>query len=149
IATPALIVLSVIDFRSNRIPDYCSLLLGVVGVWVAFQNNVLFMNLVVAVFLGGLLWAVSEWYFRSYKVEALGLGDVKLMIALTIWLGPQKFSTMLFLASVAGVALLLYQRNKSIPGRSTIVSPSSIQPTVPFGPLLAYSFFLTILTNTP
>ena len=47
-----------------------------------------------------LIRAVSNYF---YKMETLGLGDVKLFIALGLWLGPQQVLMALSLGALCGV----------------------------------------------
>ncbi|MGJ8628521.1 MAG: prepilin peptidase [Sulfitobacter sp.] len=147
IAIPVLIIVSTVDYRTNRIPDFCSFSLGALGVWFTY-DTMLVLHLAAAISLGLLLWAASEWYFRAHAIEALGLGDVKLIVALTIWLGPERLAIMLFLASTAGIAVVLLHHAKNALGFSETLPSSDAKLAVPFGPFLAYSFFLTIVTSS-
>jgi len=62
----------------------------------------------------GLLWLVSEAYFRLRHREGMGLGDVKMMLLIGAFLGP-KLTLLTILAgsllgSVLGVAFILASR---------------------------------------
>jgi leader peptidase (prepilin peptidase)/N-methyltransferase len=66
---------------------------------------------------GGLLWVVSEAYFRLRKREGMGLGDVKMMLMVGAFLGPKRTLLTIFagsvLGSVIGVAYILGRRKGS------------------------------------
>jgi leader peptidase (prepilin peptidase)/N-methyltransferase len=51
---------------------------------------------------GGSLWLVREIYFRLRKVEGMGLGDVKMMLMVGVYLGWQLTVLTIFLASLLG-----------------------------------------------
>ncbi|MGA9882109.1 MAG: prepilin peptidase [Candidatus Acidiferrales bacterium] len=62
----------------------------------------------------GLLWLVSEAYFRLRHREGMGLGDVKMMLLIGAFLGP-KLTLLTILAgsllgSILGVAFILASR---------------------------------------
>jgi len=69
-------------------------------------------------FLGsGLLWVVSEAYFRLRKREGMGLGDVKMMLMVGTFLGPKRTILTIFagsvLGSVIGIVYILARRKGS------------------------------------
>jgi leader peptidase (prepilin peptidase) / N-methyltransferase len=69
-------------------------------------------------FLGsGLLWLVSEAYFRLRKREGMGLGDVKMMLMVGTFLGPKRTILTIFagsvLGSVIGIVYILARRKGS------------------------------------
>jgi leader peptidase (prepilin peptidase)/N-methyltransferase len=73
---------------------------------------------VLGAFLGsGLLWVVSEAYFRLRKREGMGFGDVKMMLMVGAFLGPKRTLLTIFagslLGSVIGVTYILARRKGS------------------------------------
>ncbi len=69
-------------------------------------------------FLGsGILWLVSEAYFRLRKREGMGLGDVKMMLMVGAFLGPKRTILTIFagsvLGSVIGIVYILARRKGS------------------------------------
>jgi len=66
---------------------------------------------------GGLLWLVSEVYFRLRKREGMGMGDVKMMLMVGAFLGPKRTILTIFagslLGSIIGVAYILAKRKGS------------------------------------
>ena len=124
-----LVVLFAIDLGHRILPDAITLpgiVLGV-GASVVLPPGVR-DSLLGAALGGGLLWAISEGYFRLRGREGLGFGDVKMLAMIGAFLGwPQTLLT-LFLASLAG----------SLAGVWLIVSRrGGMQSALPFGTFLA------------
>jgi leader peptidase (prepilin peptidase) / N-methyltransferase len=58
-----------------------------------------------AIFLAGPLWALGALYNRLRKREGLGLGDVKLLVLIGIFLGLEHGLTALLIGAVGGTAI--------------------------------------------
>jgi leader peptidase (prepilin peptidase)/N-methyltransferase len=89
---------------------------------------------------GGLLWLVSEAYFRLRHREGMGLGDVKMMLLIGAFLGP-KLTLLTILAgsllgSVLGVAFILASRKVR-------------DYELPFGTFLGIAAVLVMFFGTP
>ncbi|MEQ8966051.1 MAG: prepilin peptidase [Azospirillaceae bacterium] len=82
-----------------------------------------------AALAAGLALAVRFAFARLARVDALGLGDVKLLAAAGLWLGPDGVPALLVAGGAAGVATGLAWRTA---GRGRVF---------PFGPGLALAFF--------
>jgi len=54
---------------------------------------------------GGLLWIVSQLYFRVRGREGMGFGDVKMMLMAGAFLGPKRTLLMIFMGSLLGSVL--------------------------------------------
>ncbi|MGB0035269.1 MAG: prepilin peptidase, partial [Candidatus Acidiferrales bacterium] len=135
-----LIVLVITDLRERILPDvvnFTGLAIGLVfslatkpvdgtAHWISdrifdFPPPAPVLSLVDAVLgaaLGsGLLWIVSEAYFRLRGREGMGLGDVKMMLMAGAFLGPKRTILTIFagalLGSVLGVAFILARRKDS------------------------------------
>jgi leader peptidase (prepilin peptidase) / N-methyltransferase len=65
----------------------------------------------------GLLWLVSELYFRLRRREGMGMGDVKMMLMVGAFLGIKRTLLTIFtgslLGSVLGLAFILSRRKES------------------------------------
>lgn len=65
----------------------------------------------------GLLWLVSELYFRLRQREGMGMGDVKMMLMVGAFLGIKRTLLTIFtgslLGSVLGLAFILSRRKES------------------------------------
>jgi len=88
----------------------------------------------------GLLWLVSEAYFRLRKREGMGMGDVKMMLMAGTFLGLKRtLLTILagsLLGSVLGLAFILIQRKGS-------------DYELPFGTFLGMAALLAAFFGTP
>tara|TARA_B100001750_G_scaffold225929_1_gene218175 strand:+ start:793 stop:1272 length:480 start_codon:yes stop_codon:yes gene_type:complete len=61
------------------------------------------LYIVGAVLGGGTLYSIREAANRFYKMDTMGLGDIKLMAAAGLWLGPQAILLALSVGAVCGV----------------------------------------------
>ena len=135
----ALIVISFIDIEYYIIPDIISLPGTALGIALAILNHFtgifawpLASNVWSSIFgaaLGaGILFAISELYFRLRKRVGLGMGDVKLLALTGAFLGPLGSIYTIFLGSLAGavIGILLI-----------ILSGKKFTHQLPFGPYLA------------
>lgn len=88
---------------------------------------------------GGLLWLVSEAYFRLRKREGMGLGDVKMMLMAGAFLGVKRTLLTIFagslLGSILGVAYILARRKGS-------------NYELPFGTFLGMAALLAVFFGT-
>ncbi len=88
----------------------------------------------------GLLWLVSEAYFRLRGREGMGLGDVKMMLMAGAFLGAKRtLLTILagsLLGSILGVAVILAKRKES-------------DYELPFGTFLGMAAILVVFFGTP
>ncbi len=99
--------LCVIDLKHRLLPDKLVLPFLILGVAFHFLTRFHYatpMDMVAGALLGGgLLYAVRFFAVRYYGDDALGLGDVKLMIAAGVWLGPQAILLTLIVGAMAGI----------------------------------------------
>lgn len=134
-----LIALSIIDLRTMRLPDAITLPLIAVGPLLAFAlgwDGALWrVGSAAAGFL--FLFAIAEGYRAWRGRVGLGLGDAKLFAAAGAWLGLEGLPSVMVWASCAAllgvlVAILLRQ-------------PVEATTRVPFGPFLAFGFWVVWL----
>jgi leader peptidase (prepilin peptidase)/N-methyltransferase len=89
---------------------------------------------------GGLLWLVSEAYFRMRGREGMGLGDVKMMLMAGAFLGAKRTLLTILagsvLGSVLGIAMILAQRKDA-------------DYELPFGTFLGAGALLVVFFGTP
>ena len=87
-----LIWLAVIDLRTGYLPDPLQAALAISGLAVAFIGSPLGISwqaaLMGATLNGGVFWGLRWLVSRLKGREAMGLGDVKLVAAGGLWLGP-------------------------------------------------------------
>jgi leader peptidase (prepilin peptidase)/N-methyltransferase len=132
----ALIVLFFTDYDHQLLPDAITLSGFVVGMGVAWFNPFLgdpgwarvWSALGGAALGSGLLWSVGAIYGKLRGVEAMGMGDVKMMAMVGAFAGPTGVLFTIFAASVFGAVfgVLLIP----LLGRS-------LQDKLPFGCFLA------------
>lgn len=125
-----LLALSQIDLMHQLLPDVLTLPL----LWLALvlhSFNLLPGNLADAVLgaAGGylLFWLLAQGYRWLRGIEALGLGDAKLLAALGAWLGWQPLPQLLLIAASGGIITLLL---------GYILRRRPLQQALPFGPWL-------------
>ena len=126
----ALLVLTMIDFDTQLLPDnitlpllWLGLLFNLFGVFTSLSDAV------AGAVVGYLtLWSVY-WLFKlTTGKEGMGYGDFKLLAALGAWLGWQMLPLIILLSSLVGAAvgiilMIVLKRGRNIP--------------IPFGPYLA------------
>lgn len=108
------LLITVIDFETQLIPNSLSLLLGLVGIsghWVVglWPHPILY-----GLLAGGGMWALTAFTTRIYKRQTFGGGDTKLMAALGTILGGIGAGYALYIAFILGglaaIPLLLAKR---------------------------------------
>lgn len=143
----ALVVLFFTDYDHQLLPDAVTLTGFAVGLAVAWINPFLRPETgwwrLCAAFGGaalgsGLLWFVGAVYGKLRGVEAMGMGDVKMMAMVGAFTGPIGVLFTIFAASVSGalVGLLLIP----LGGRS-------LQDRLPFGCFLAPAALAALLVG--
>ncbi|WP_417485190.1 prepilin peptidase [Maricaulis salignorans] len=132
----ALAALSLIDARTQRLPDVLTLPLIVAGIAV---NGLIFSDFWAALAgaaLGyGVLVALELAYKRLRGRDGLGRGDAKLLAAGGAWCGPFLLPMILLAGSASA---LLYVLSLALVRRQ---APDGNQP-MPFGPWLALGIAL-------
>jgi len=151
-----LLVLSMIDIDHYRLPNPLVALLaglGCVAVVVAQAMNIALAPLtaepgtwlvempvlagLLGFIVGGGVPAGIAWAYGAIRgKQGLGMGDIKLLAALGILLGPYVVMT-LFLGSVIGMVV----------GLSAARSRSLADRRIPFGPSLSAGAILTVLAG--
>lgn len=135
----ALLVIMVIDFHHQIIPDVISLSGILVGFCLSFVNSqVTWQSAGLGILLGGgSLYAIATIYYLITKREGMGGGDIKLLAMIGAFQGWQSLPFVIFssslLGSLVGIGFMFKQKK----GGKTVV---------PYGPFLAigsilYMFF--------
>ncbi len=139
ILTWALIVLTVIDFDTQLLPDNITLPFLWLGILLSLTgiSPISLTDSVMGAIAGYLvLWTVYQLFKLITGKEGMGFGDFKLLALLGAWLGWQALPMILLLSalvgSIVGISLiLLFGRDKNIP--------------IPFGPYLEAAGFIAML----
>ena len=135
--TLTLAVISVVDFRTFRIPDALSIPLIVAGLSLAIGLSLAgtvpqvypadyFIGAIAAYVLFA---AIGESYFRLRGIDGLGLGDAKLFAAAGAWLGWQNLPMVLLIAAFGGLIQALFMQKAHRANR------------LAFGPWIACGFW--------
>jgi leader peptidase (prepilin peptidase)/N-methyltransferase len=120
----ALLAASLIDIRTQRLPNVLTLLVAVCAALLAARKGLgeLRTGVIAAAIAAVVLILVRQVFLRFRGDPSLGLGDVKLIAALALWLGPL---TAEMVAGAALIALVLH------------VASQATSDRLPFGPMLA------------
>jgi leader peptidase (prepilin peptidase)/N-methyltransferase len=136
----ASVSLAWIDFRQGIIPDWLNLgiaLLGIIraasiGGWPFVAEAV-----VEAALVGVVIWLLRWIYFRLRNRQGLGLGDVKLLAASTLWIGIAGVPLQLLIAALTALAAAL--------ALHVAGTRMTRHTALPFGPFLAFGLMVAIL----
>lgn len=137
VLTSMLIVLFGTDYDTQRLPNVITLPGIAIGIAFSFFTPPGIVSSVIGAALGaGILLAV-RWAWRKLRgVDAMGLGDVKMLAMIGAFLGWQQVWVVLFFASLTGaVAGVLLTMGR---GRS-------MQTRLPFGTFLAIATYAASL----
>ena len=136
---PALLAVTVVDWRSYRIPDALSLPLLAAGLaFATVFSGLPFADHGVGAAVGfGFPALFGEVYFRMRGRDGLGLGDAKLLGAAGAWLGWAALPFVVLIAALAGLCLALGMGHRDAAAR------------VPFGPALALAIAVVWIWGTP
>lgn len=130
-----LLFLALVDLDWRYLPDVGQVFLALLGLGAMVMGLLDPVEGLTGAALYGALalgvrFAVSHWRGR----EALGLGDVKLMAAAGLWLGPGFLSPFLLLSGLLGLGFALLSRRGG-----------DGSGEIPFGPALAGALLILLL----
>lgn len=143
-ALALLVALSLIDLRHGILPN--ELVLGLACTGLVFHTAFMFQyldlqDMMLGAFLGGgILFVIRETANRFYGEDTLGLGDVKLMAAGGVWLGPEAILVALTLGALAGFLHGLFVAMRAM-ARAGVRSDLS-RFSIPAGPGFAVGLVL-------
>lgn len=128
-----LLILSVIDARTYRLPDRFTWSLGVLGLLQAAVLKGAFGQALINAMAGyGLFVAIAYGFRRVRGLDGLGRGDAKLLAAggawCGAWWGSVTLPALVLLASLSGLAYAFYRKHQA-------------HMPLPFGPFLALAIF--------
>ena len=142
ILIPVFVIIFFIDLKHLIIPDSLVLLIGILALGKLLLPNLdsIFTSLypsalgalVAFLFIGGLI--VFYQYVR--KIEAMGLGDLKLFVVLGFLFGLKGIMFVLIISSLSGAiigSIILMRKNKNF------------QSQLPFGPYIILATLLYIV----
>ncbi|WP_019996596.1 prepilin peptidase [Aureimonas ureilytica] len=105
---PMLLLVGLVDGRTGRIPD--ALNAGIAGLGLLRlamgSPETLLAHGLDAAIVGGLLLLLRRLYRVWRGRTGLGLGDVKFLVAATLWTGLEALPLVVLLASLSGLAMV-------------------------------------------
>lgn len=135
-----LLVLAVIDFRTQLLPDIITLPL----LWAGLLFQLLFQPLMLpSAVIGAMVGYLSLWsFYWLFKLatgkEGMGYGDFKLLAALGAWLGWSFLPLILILSAGLGAIVGIVAQ---------AYSPNLRGTPFPFGPFLALAGWVALLVG--
>jgi leader peptidase (prepilin peptidase)/N-methyltransferase len=135
----ACLLLAWIDLRHGIIPDWLNLAIAAIGLARAATLDGWPMALSAAaegILTGAIVWLLRWLYFRLRQRQGLGLGDVKLLAAASIWVDIAGIPMLLLVASLTALAAagVLHLAGAKLTRQSAL----------PFGPFLALGLLATL-----
>jgi leader peptidase (prepilin peptidase)/N-methyltransferase len=134
-----LLLLAWIDFQRKIIPNALNAVIALLGAARAAALDgflALAETMLQALFVAAAVWLLRRLYSLIRKQQGLGLGDVKLLAASTLWIGiagvpiQLLFASLTALAAVAALHLTGYTMTR--------------KSALPFGPFLAFGLLASI-----
>jgi leader peptidase (prepilin peptidase)/N-methyltransferase len=137
----ALIVVTYIDLDFQIIPDRISLGGIVVGFVCVNWLPVTYKDAIIGMFLGGgMLLAVIYGYYFITKKMGMGIGDVKLLAMIGVFIGWHGVLFTIFAASLIG----------SVIGVTwVLINRKDMKAAIPFGPFISIGALIYILWGAP
>lgn len=140
-----LVALAIVDLKTRLLPN--EMVLGFATLGFIFHLTTLSRFLAIhEIFLGAVIGFASLYVVRLianriYKTDALGLGDVKLIAAGGVWLGPDAIMLGMAAGAMGGVLHGTYEALKI--ARRTNTKPDFSYLQIPAGPGFAAGLILT------
>jgi leader peptidase (prepilin peptidase)/N-methyltransferase len=134
--------LALIDVRRGIIPDGLNLSIagvGLVKVVIAGGAVAGVGSVCEGAVIGLMFWLLRRLYFALRKVQGLGLGDVKFLVAATPWIGIAGIRMLVLIATMTALAAA---GSLQLAGRGM-----TRQTSLPFGPFLAIGLLLTFVSQ--
>tara|TARA_R110002050_G_scaffold247224_1_gene385026 strand:+ start:1529 stop:1957 length:429 start_codon:yes stop_codon:yes gene_type:complete len=127
-----LLITSIIDWRSYRIPNRSVLILAMVSFIFIFLNNSWSKSITSGALILTLFSLLYGLGYLLKKQEIIGIGDIKLCTILGLTLYLQNIPLFFILMGTFGILTNLYFRAK----KKTAISP--------LGPAICLSYFIVI-----
>ncbi len=130
----ALLIISIIDWRTYEIPPGCNLFIGILGIFRILIDPARWLEYVLGFFVVSGLFLLIHWITKG---RGIGGGDIKLMAAAGLLLGWQGALLAMVIGAVAGsvihIALMKLCRKDRV---------------LAFGPYLSLGIMISMLYGT-
>lgn len=129
---------ALIDIRRGIIPNGLNLLIAGLGLANAAVSGGTMAGIEAlgeAVVVGAIFWLLRRLYFVLRKIQGLGLGDVKLLAAATLWVGITGIPMLLLIATLTALV--------AVGSRQLAGQDMTRKTSLPFGPFLAIGLLAT------
>lgn len=144
-AAAVLLALVIADYRYMVLPDSLVLALAALGLGFHLATHWIYrdpMSLGIGAVVGaGVPWLLREAYWRFRRLDALGLGDVKLLGAAGLWVGWESLGLLV----CVGVAVHLGERGARAWRTGVGGMLAAAYTEVPFGPGLCAGLVCAVL----
>ena len=136
VLTSCLILISLIDYKTQIIPDGLVTIIAVSG---ALYNLLYAPQGIMDMLLGGVVGFVVMLLIFLISRGGMGGGDVKLSAAVGVWLGVEGTLLFLLLAFIMGGIISMFLLVSGVKSKGE---------AIPFGPFLCLAAFVTVLYQT-
>ena len=123
--------LALVDLRTMLLPDIFTYGLALLALIAGPQSWALALG--GAAIGGGLFWFIRWFYVWRTGQPGMGLGDVKLMAMLGLWVGPGGLLLILLASSLLAIPVMLARH---------LIQPEHTGEPMPYGPFLLASGWL-------
>lgn len=132
------LVASFIDLDSFILPDILTYPAAVLALCTPLFLSVDWAETLLGSTLGaGSFFLLRLVYLRVRKIDALGIGDIKLMVSLGALVGLSKLPLMILLSALTGLLVSVAYLRRS--------PDKGLRTAIPFGPFLCLGAMLTLL----
>lgn len=142
-AIPLWVLLSALcyyDFKTLKLPNSLTAAVLLLGIsYSIYSDQDPWLAVISFLISFSFLLIVSYAYFKVRGYHGLGMGDVKLFAAGSVWLSPYLLPIVLLISSLTAIIyfFLMKQRGESDPSKQKI----------PYGPFLAIAIWLSWLSG--
>lgn len=137
ILTTILVTLSIIDWRTQCLPDFLTLSLLWIGLLVNLNGYFVPLDQAVLGAVAGYvsLWLIAQTFYYLTGKIGIGGGDLKLFAAIGAWWGWQQLPWIMASASLMGLFTIVWMIK---------MQGHNPEHPIPFGPFLAFFGWLAL-----
>jgi leader peptidase (prepilin peptidase)/N-methyltransferase len=129
-----LTVISVVDLKTQTIPDSALVLLALAGLGFQWMAASALEALISALFYFLIFWLVRKAHYLTTRRTGLGFGDVKMAGAAGLWISIGAAPLFIGIASVTALF--------SVGAASVVTGAAVLRQRIPFAPFLALSLLV-------